>query len=384
MYYDNDEMYEVNDYDEDIRRREALLEEAKQIEASSDWNAISRAVSDLRRKWKRISYWDSAYEDTLTEEFDGYIDALYSKRNEGYQSNQVMKQELIDRAKKLAVSEEWNQATEEMNELMDQWKACGSVGKEADDALWEAFNEARQLFFDRKRQHWEDMQSKFGNARQVKQELIQKAADLADSQDWQKTSERFRGLMDEWKAAGSAGREHEDRLWNEFNDHRQRFYGKREEYYTQVRGEQGERYEAKCALVDQAKAISERQEYTKENTEQLKQLNVEWKKIGSCGKDREDQIWNEFRSIMDGYFHGLKQWNEQKHAQWRQRMMEARSRKLELIQNQKRQVKHMQDEIIGLLGQRAIDEMEEEIEDKEAFIQELEAELADIDKTLQQ
>ena len=79
---------------------------------------------------------------------------------------------------------------------------------------------------------------------------------------------------------------------------------------------------------------------------------------------------------------GLKQWNEQKHQQWRQRMMDARSRKQELVQNQKRQIKRMQDEMVGLLGQRAIDEMEERIEEKKEFIQQLEEELADIEKRL--
>lgn len=38
--------------------------------------------------------------------------------------------------------------------------------------------------------------------------------------------------------------------------------------------------------------------------------------------------------------------------------------------------------MVGLLGQRAIDEMQEQIEEKEAFIAQLEAELEDIDKTL--
>ena len=63
-------------------------------------------------------------------------------------------------------------------------------------------------------------------------------------------------------------------------------------------------------------------------------------------------------------------------------MSDARDRKQELIANQKRQIRRMQDEMVGLLGQRAIDEMQEQIEEKEAFIAQLEAELEDIDKTL--
>ena len=382
MYQENDDMLEVNDFDEDIRRREELIEEAKNIPADADWNEVMHQVNDLRRRWRRIQYWDSAYEETLAEEFDSYIDAFYAKRREFYQSAQKLKEELIEQARKVALSEEWNQATEEMNALMQQWKAAGSAGKETDDALWEQFNAARQQFFDRKHEHWEQLQGKFENARQVKENLIEQAAALEDSQEWQKTSEKFRKLMDEWKAVGSAGREHEDALWEKFNSSRQKFYERRNAHYDELHQVQGERYDAKKKLVAQAKEIADARSYTRENTKVMKDLGVEWKKVGSCGKEHEDQIWKEFRSIMDEYFDGLKQWNEQRHSQWRQRMQDARARKLELIQNQKRQIQRMKEEMVGLLGQRAIDDMQDRIDEKEDFIGQLEAEVADIDRSL--
>ena len=382
MYQENDDMLEVNDFDEDIRRREELNEEAKNIPADADWNEVMHQVNDLRRRWRRIQYWDSAYEETLAEEFDSYIDAFYAKRREFYQSAQKLKEELIEQARKVALSEEWNQATEEMNALMQQWKAAGSAGKETDDALWEQFNAARQQFFDRKHEHWEQLQGKFENARQVKENLIEQAAALEDSQEWQKTSEKFRKLMDEWKAVGSAGREHEDALWEKFNSSRQKFYERRNAHYDELHQVQGERYDAKKKLVAQAKEIADARSYTRENTKVMKDLGVEWKKVGSCGKEHEDQIWKEFRSIMDEYFDGLKQWNEQRHSQWRQRMQDARARKLELIQNQKRQIQRMKEEMVGLLGQRAIDDMQDRIDEKEDFIEQLEAEVADIDRSL--
>mgnify|MGYP007050606196 FL=1 len=40
--------------------------------------------------------------------------------------------------------------------------------------------------------------------------------------------------MDAWKAAGSAGREKEDDLWNEFNEYRQTFYKARNAYYEKL------------------------------------------------------------------------------------------------------------------------------------------------------
>ena len=68
MYQENDDMLEVNDFDDDIRRREELIEEAKNITATEDWNEVMRQVNDLRKRWRRIPSWESAYEEKLTEE----------------------------------------------------------------------------------------------------------------------------------------------------------------------------------------------------------------------------------------------------------------------------------------------------------------------------
>lgn len=382
MINNYDDREDVNDYDEDIREREKLIEEAKQLQAIEDVNSAMKDVLDLKRRYKRISFWDSAYEETLNEQFEQCLDAFYAKRNEGYGSNKAVKQDLIARAKEVTASNNLNQATTELNELMSQWKVCGPCGKEEDDRLWEEFNALRQAFFDRKKAYWENLQGNFENARTVKKELIEKAAALKDSIEWQKTSEAYRELFEQWKALGSAGKDHEDELWNAFNAHRQVFYDNRGAYYDEQRTKQEAFYEEKNILVEKAKAIVSTNIFSREHTEAMKQLGLDWKNIGSCGKEKEDQIWREFRSTMDAYFDGLKRFNDEKHAKWLQHMHEIRTRKLDMIQNQKRQIKYMQEEIVGLLGQRAIDEMQEDIEDAEVFIKQLEDEIADIDKKI--
>lgn len=381
MYEDNDNLYLVSDMDEDIKKRKELIEEAKNINADKNWNEIYRQISDLRRKWRRISSWESAYEDSLNEEFESYIDALYAKRNEVYKNASGIKEELIAQAKKVAASNDLKHATEEMNELMNQWKQAGSAGKD-DDALWESFNQIRQSFFDKKHEQWEQMQTKFSDAAAAKQDLIQQAKELANSEEWQKTSTKFKELMDAWKAAGSAGREKEDDLWNEFNEYRQTFYKARNTYYEKLHVLQDQNLEAKNELIARAKAINETKSYSRENTKQMKELGVEWKKIGSCRKEKEEAVWKNFKEQMDQYFDGLRQANEQKHLQWKQRMMEVRTRKDELMQEQKRQIKRMQEEIGNVLGERAISELEQRIEDKKKFIEELEAQIKDIDSQL--
>ena len=65
-------------------------------------------------------------------------------------------------------------------------------------------------------------------------------------------------------------------------------------------------------------------------------------------------------------------------------MQEARNRKQELIQSQQKQLRWMKNEMASLLSQTAVDEMAEDIADKEAFIQELEKEIAEINEKIGQ
>lgn len=377
----DDELYD--DLDEDIKAREALIEEAKSLDTELSWSDVSRDIANLKRRWKQIQYWDSDYEDKLAEEFDCYLDVFYAKRKEGLANSQAVKEDLIQQAIELSQSSDWNHATRAMSDLMSQWKDCGNAGKEIDDELWARFNDARQVFFDRKSKNWEDMKVKREQAHGIKKELIEEAASISDSEEYAKASDQYRDMMNRWKAAGNAGREQDDELWNAFQENRQKFYDRREVYYESIRDAQAQIYDVKKGLVEQAKQIEETKQYTREYTNQMKDLHVQWKKAGSCGKEKDDQIWNEFRTIMDQYFAGLKQFNEEKHANWLKSMAEARNRKQELINNQKRQIKFMQNEIVGLIGERAILDMEEDIKEKEEFIKELEADIADIEAKLQ-
>ena len=386
MDYENNDVYEedVRDFDVDIEQRKALIEEAKQIEDTGDWSALNRELSDLQRRWRRIYYWESAYEDTLEEEFDALIDKFYAKRRELYASVEETKKDLIKQAKALTNSTDWNRATEAMKDLMTQWKAAGSAGKEKDDVLWEEFNVARNTFFDRKHTHWEDMQTKFEQARKVKEELIEEAKKLEDSTAWQASGNAFKELFARWKEAGSAGREYEDDLWNAFHASRQKFYAARDAYYDELHEKQDALYQQKEELLAKAKEIAENTLFTREDTAAMKQLSVDWKAVGFTGKERDDEIWKAFRDVMDTYFAGLKQFNESKHAQWRQRMEDRRMRKTELIQEQKRQIQRIERDMVGLLGERAIEDAKERIADKEDFIKTLEAEIEELDKALAQ
>ncbi len=64
-------------------------------------------------------------------------------------------------------------------------------------------------------------------------------------------------------------------------------------------------------------------------------------------------------------------------------MMEARNKKVELVNNQKRQIERLQNDMFGLVSEATMADIQAEIEDKEDFIDELEQQIADIDARLE-
>lgn len=378
-----DEFETVDDMEADIQKKKDLISKAEELSQSEDIRGAMREANGLQRQWRKIHHWESMEDEDLRNKFDALMDVIYGKQDELNAQIIKAKEDIIAKAEEIAKSTQWQKATKELTDLMTEWKQAGKAGKDIDDKLWESFNNARQTFYQRKQEHWEEMKAGFEKAKETKEALIEEAKSLEDSEQWQKTATRFKDLMTQWKLAGSAGREFEDDLWQQFNGARQAFYTRRNEFYENLHAIQNENYQAKLDIIEKAKAIEETQNYSKENTEAMKNLSQDWKAVGSCGKDKEDQIWADFRAVMDSYFNGLKDWTDKRHEDWKDRMKDAADRKKEQIETQKRQIRQLSDRSNGLISQSEMDSIENQIADKEEFIKKLESQIEDIEKKVQ-
>ncbi len=377
---ENQNMF-ADEYDrlDDISKKEEILKEAKEIPADADYKDVMPTISALQKKWRRIGEGESAYEESLRKQFDEVLDVFYAKQKEALKDVVTAKEELIKKAEALVDSKDLNKATNEINALFDEWKKLGYTDKKTDDELWAKFNTARQSFYDNRHELREQMAAKMQDAVKVKEELITKAEELADSTSWKKTTEAMDALMEEWKAAGYAGKEHNDELWDKFRAARKKFYDARSDFYAKQNAEFAEKVKSKQELIEKAKAIVEQNAYSRENSDKLKELSAAWKEVGFSGRDKEEKLWNEFKGTLDTYYAGLKAFNEQKHTDWLNRMESVKSRKVDMIEKQKKQLAWMERELTSVIGEAAFEEMQLDIEDKKAFIEQLEAELKELE-----
>ena len=99
---------------------------------------------------------------------------------------------------------------------MTEWKAAGHAGRDQEQALWERFSASRRAAFDRRRSMAAERDRARGGARAAKRALIEQAQALVEPFDAAAAEPALARQMDEWKAAGSAGRADDEELWQAF------------------------------------------------------------------------------------------------------------------------------------------------------------------------
>lgn len=205
------------------------------------------------------------------------------------------KEALIARAEEMKESNDWKVTGEAYKALFLEWKEVGASGREADDALWARFIAARESFNTRRSEHFNQRQEQWEGNRLLKQDLIVRAHELSTSDQWRQTADALRSLFDEWKKIGSAGRQSDEELWQQFRGAQQHFYDRRSAVWDDAR-------RAKEALCQRAEDLRESTDY-ETTVEEMKSMMADWKAVGTSGKrDVDDALWNRFRAAQNAFF----------------------------------------------------------------------------------
>ncbi|MDQ3629584.1 MAG: DUF349 domain-containing protein [Actinomycetota bacterium] len=158
-------------------------------------------------------------------------------------ASRVGKERLVAEAEGIAAGHDWRAGSDRLRTLLDTWKALPRLDRRTDDELWHRFSSARSTHTRRRKQHFAEVGEKRAAAKVVKRRLVSRAEALSGSTDWGPTSKAYRDLMQEWKAAGPAGRGDDDVLWKQFRDAQDVFFRARDAANTA----QDEEYAANAA-----------------------------------------------------------------------------------------------------------------------------------------
>lgn len=154
---------------ENIRERENQHLEQKQtvivkiqtltsqpVNSHTDWQSRIEEVEALRTAFfaigrvpneKNESTWSDFKE--AVRDFNGAKNIFYKSIKKDQQDNLNRKMALVERAKELQNSDDFDATTPVMKQIQEEWKTIGHVPRKFSDSIWKDFKEACNAYFDR-------------------------------------------------------------------------------------------------------------------------------------------------------------------------------------------------------------------------------------------
>lgn len=211
------------------------------------------------------------------------------------------KEKLVGEAEKLALGTDWRNGANRLRDLLDKWKALPRLDRATDDTLWRRFSTARTTYTRHRKSHFAEEHERRDSARVVKERLAKEAEALADSTEWGPTAGKYRDLMREWKAAGPAPRDVDDRLWQRFRGAQDAFFGARDATNAELDKEFEANAEVKDALLLDADALVARLEAEPDSFEAVKKafrdIADKWDAAGKVPRDRMKELEGRMRTL---------------------------------------------------------------------------------------
>jgi len=168
---------------------------------------------------------------------------------------QTEKSRIADEAEKIAAGNDWKNGADKLRALLDEWKALPRLSKSADDEIWHRFSSARTTYTRRRKTHFGEQSTLRDAAKTIKEKLIVEAEALSTSTEWGPTAGKYRDLMTEWKKAGSAPRNVEDKLWKRFRAAQDAFFTARDEANAALDAEYEVNAEKKLVILAEAEKL---------------------------------------------------------------------------------------------------------------------------------
>jgi hypothetical protein len=230
------------------------------------------------------------------------------------------KQNLVEEAEKIsAEATQWKSAGDRLREILDEWKAIKGVDRKTDEQLWKRFAKARDTFNRRRGSHFADLDRTRAAARTRKQELVDEAEGLIESDDWANTANRYKQLMVEWKAAGRAPKDSDDALWQRFRAAQDAFFARRSAVFDERDAEFVANAKRKEELLAEAEAIDPASVGLETARAALHRIQDQWDQVGKVPRERVRDLEGKLRSIEERV-------RSAADAQWRRSDPEAEAR----------------------------------------------------------
>ena len=263
------------DFKKNLEMKTLLCEAAEKLQENPNIVEASRALQQLHDEWAEIGpvarelredLWNRFKQasSVINKKHQAYFDELHAKENENLEKKQALIAQLKEiNIEKLKGNKQWEEATEKVQTIQQEWRLIGFAPKKQNQTIYEEYRQICDAFFKAKTAYYKGMRDEFAENLKQKRQLVEEAESLKNSTDWKETTDKLVELQKQWKAIGPVARKYSDELWKMFTNACDTFFEAKRvatkearEVFAQKRAEAKERWNKKIdQMTDRQKLV---------------------------------------------------------------------------------------------------------------------------------
>ena len=318
-FYDNLKINkELRDYDfrKNLEAKNELCEQAEKLSSEGDVVVAFRKLQVLHEKWREIGPVSRENREEIWNRFKSASTIVHKKHHDYFDKlketeieNLEKKKALCEKLESMDLSElssykAWQEKSDEIIELQNEWKKIGFAPKKDNVAIYERFRAACDEFFKQKNDFFKSTKKALVDNLTQKIALCEKAEALKDSVEWKSASDKLVLLQKEWKQIGAVPKKQSEIVWKRFISACDYFFERKEKEFKSQKNEQDENLAKKKEIIEQIKSL-EIGEDSDAALVALKELTAKWNQIGFVPFKEKDKIYKVYKAAIDEKFDKL-------------------------------------------------------------------------------
>lgn len=318
-FYDNLKINkELRDYDfrKNLEAKSELCEQAEKLASDEDVVVAFRKLQVLHEKWREIGPVSRENREEIWNRFKSASTIVHKKHHDYFDKlketeieNFEKKKTLCEKLESMDLSEltsykAWQEKSDEIIELQNEWKKIGFAPKKDNVAIYERFRAACDEFFKQKNDFFKSTKKALVDNLTRKIALCEKAEALKDSVEWKSASDKLVLLQKEWKQIGAVPKKQSEIVWKRFISACDYFFERKEKEFKSQKSEQDENLAKKNEIIEQIKSLEIGTD-SEAALVALKELTAKWNQIGFVPFKEKDKIYKVYKSAIDEKFDKL-------------------------------------------------------------------------------
>lgn len=313
------------DFKKNLEAKTQLCEAAEKLNEEEDVISAFHQLQDLHQQYREIGPVAKELREQIWERFKAASTVINKKHQQHFEDLRAKEEENL--AKKTSLCEkveaanqgeyktakDWEKVTQEIIEIQKEWRTIGFAPQKMNVKIFERFRIANDKFFNKKAEFFKGLKDTYSANLEKKQQLVNKAKELADNTDWKKTGDKFIALQKEWKKVGTVPHKQGELLWKEFLDTCNKFFEARNKQNAGSRSEEHANLDKKRNIIAQLKELVIAEISDNDFQKKLKNLAKQYSAIGHVPFKEKDKVYKEYHEAIDAAYKKLHATNAKRH-----------------------------------------------------------------------